>query len=115
MSAPGEIVRDSLAGWAARDMDRMVAEWAPDIVWDEITIEDPVTLEKPWSFTFAWRRMPGYTLLEYICEDNREFADEQGHQRINFGSKKCIRIHLTDPVARQGGCQTSASDVGVGR
>ena len=34
MSAPAEIVRDSLAGWAARDMDRMVADWAPDIVWD---------------------------------------------------------------------------------
>jgi ketosteroid isomerase-like protein len=34
VSAPVQIVRDSLAGWAARDMDRMVAEWAPDIVWE---------------------------------------------------------------------------------
>jgi hypothetical protein len=55
---------------------------APDIVWDEITIEDPSTLEKPWSFTFAYKRTPGYTLLEYICEDNREFVDEQGRQKI---------------------------------
>lgn len=61
---------------------------APDIVWDEITIEDPATLEKPWSFTFAYRRMPGYTLLEYICEDNREFADEQGRQKIRLDSPK---------------------------
>ena len=59
---------------------------APDIVWDEITIEDPVTLEKPWSFTFAYKRMADYTLLEYICEDNREYADEQGRQRIRIGA-----------------------------
>ena len=59
---------------------------APDIIWDEITIEDPVTLEKPWTFTFAYKRMPGYTLLEYICEDNREYADEQGRQKIRIGA-----------------------------
>jgi ketosteroid isomerase-like protein len=29
-----DIVRDSLAGWSERDMDRMVEDWAPDIVWD---------------------------------------------------------------------------------
>jgi hypothetical protein len=57
---------------------------APDIVWDEITIEDSVILEKPWTFTFAYKRMPGYTLLEYICEDNREYADEQGRQKIRI-------------------------------
>jgi hypothetical protein len=57
---------------------------APGIVWDEVTIEDPVTLEQPWTFTFAYKRMPGYTLLEYICEDNREYADEQGRQRIRL-------------------------------
>jgi hypothetical protein len=30
--------------------------------------------------------MPDYTLLEYICEDNREYADEQGLQKIRIGS-----------------------------
>jgi len=58
----------------------------PDQLWDEITIEDPVTLEKPWTFTFAYRRMPDYTLLEYICEDNREYIDEKGLQRMRLGS-----------------------------
>jgi hypothetical protein len=59
---------------------------APDIVWDEITIEDPPMLEKPWSFTFAYKRSPGYVLLEYICEDNREFVDDQGRQKIRVDS-----------------------------
>jgi hypothetical protein len=56
----------------------------PDVLWDEITVEDPVTLEKPWTFTFAYRRMPDYTLLEYICEDNREYIDDQGLQKMRL-------------------------------
>jgi hypothetical protein len=55
---------------------------APDILWDEITIEDPAVLEKPWTVTFAYRRMTDYDLLEYVCEDNREYADEQGVGRL---------------------------------
>ena len=51
---------------------------------DGITIEDPAVLEKPWSVTFAYRRMPNYTLLEYICEDNREYADEAGLQKLRI-------------------------------
>ena len=57
---------------------------SPDVLWDEITVTDPVTLEKPWTFTFAYRRMPDYTLLEYICEDNREYIDDQGLQRMRL-------------------------------
>ena len=56
----------------------------PDRLVDEITIEDPQTLEKPWTFTFTYRRMPDYTLLEYICEDNREYIDDQGLQRMRL-------------------------------
>jgi len=55
---------------------------ANGILRDEITIEDPAVLEKPWTFTFGYRRMSDYQLLEYICEDNREYADQNGVQRI---------------------------------
>ncbi len=51
---------------------------------DEITIEDPSVLEKQWTFTFGYRRMPDYQLLEYVCEDNREYADEKGVQKIRI-------------------------------
>jgi hypothetical protein len=60
---------------------------APDILWNEITIEDPVMLEKPWTYTVAYKRMPDYKLLEYICEDNREYADANGQQQIRIGPK----------------------------
>ena len=56
----------------------------PDRLVDEITIEDPQKFEKPWTFTFTYRRMPDYTLLEYICEDNREYIDDQGLQRMRL-------------------------------
>jgi hypothetical protein len=56
---------------------------------DEITIEDPAILEKPWTFTFGYRRMQDYQLLEYVCEDNREYADSNGVQQIRIpGVKK---------------------------
>ncbi|HEU4619966.1 MAG TPA: hypothetical protein VFV10_18155 [Gammaproteobacteria bacterium] len=55
----------------------------PDILWDEITIDDPDVLTKPWQLTFAYKRMPGYEILEYVCEDNREGADENGVLRLN--------------------------------
>jgi hypothetical protein len=57
----------------------------PDILWDEITIEDPAVLEEPWTVTFAYRRMPDYELIEYVCEDNREYADEDGVTRLRVG------------------------------
>jgi hypothetical protein len=62
-----------------RERMRLVA---PDTLWNEITIEDSAVLEQPWVFTFAYQRMKDYTLLEYICEDNREYADDQGLQKI---------------------------------
>jgi hypothetical protein len=58
-----------------------------DIIWNEITMEDPAILEKPWTIRFAYRRMPDYTLLEYICEDNREYADEQGRQKMRLNPR----------------------------
>jgi hypothetical protein len=56
----------------------------PDILWDEITIEDPGVLERPWTVTFAYRRMPDYEIIEYVCEDNREYADEAGATRLRL-------------------------------
>jgi len=56
------------------------------ILRDEITIEDPAILEKPWTFTLGYRRMSDYQLLEYICEDNREYADDKGIQQIRIPS-----------------------------
>jgi hypothetical protein len=33
----------------------------------------------------GYRRTPGYKLLEYVCEDNREYVDESGMTRLRIG------------------------------
>ncbi|HEX4023171.1 MAG TPA: hypothetical protein VHX52_00485 [Steroidobacteraceae bacterium] len=45
---------------------------SPDKFQDAITVIDPVYLTQPWSFTWTYQRDPGYKILEYVCEDNRE-------------------------------------------
>jgi hypothetical protein len=55
---------------------------APDILHDQITIEDPVTLEKPYTYTLAFRRMPDYEMVEFVCDNNREYIDEKGVVRL---------------------------------
>ena len=53
-----------------------------EILRDEITIEDPVVLEKPWTFTMSYKRIANYQMLEYICEGNRYYVDENGQQKM---------------------------------
>jgi len=49
-----------------------------DILHDQITIDDPIVLEKPVTYTLAYRRMPDYEMVEFVCDNNREFIDEKG-------------------------------------
>ncbi len=60
---------------------------APDILQDEITVTDPAVLTGPWKFTDAYRRMPGYEMLEYVCEDNREYVDDKGQTQLRLGGQ----------------------------
>ncbi|MEP7242352.1 MAG: hypothetical protein ABI885_01555 [Gammaproteobacteria bacterium] len=55
-----------------------------EILHDEITIEDPVALEKPFTYTNGYRRMPDYEMLEYVCENNRDYVDENGVTRMRL-------------------------------
>jgi hypothetical protein len=55
---------------------------APDILHDQITIEDPVVLEKPMVYTLAYTRLPDYEMVEFVCDNNREFIDEKGVVRM---------------------------------
>jgi hypothetical protein len=58
---------------------------APDYLHDQITIEDPVALEKPVTYTLAYRRMPNYKMVEFVCENNREYVDANGAVKLRLG------------------------------
>ena len=60
---------------------------APDILHDQITIEDPVVLEKPFTYTVGFRRIPAYEMLEYVCENNRDYVDQNGVTRMRLQPK----------------------------
>jgi hypothetical protein len=57
---------------------------APDVLHDQITIEDPVVLEKPFTYTLAYRRIPDYEMVEFVCDNNREYIDETGRVRMRI-------------------------------
>ena len=57
----------------------------PDVLHDQITIEDPVVLEKPFTYTLGYRRLADYKMVEFVCENNREYIDEQGRVRMRTG------------------------------
>jgi hypothetical protein len=58
---------------------------APDYLHDQITHEDPVALEKPVTYTLAYRRMPNYKMVEFVCENNREYVDANGAVKLRLG------------------------------
>jgi hypothetical protein len=60
----------------------------PDVLHDQITIDDPVVLEKPFTYTLAYRRLPNYEMVEFVCENNREYVDEQGRVRMKIGGEQ---------------------------
>ncbi len=59
----------------------------PDVLHDQITIDDPVVLEKPMVYTLAYRRLPDYEMVEFVCDNNREYVDEHGVVRMKVKDK----------------------------
>jgi len=57
---------------------------APDVLHDQITIDDPVVLEKPMTYTLAYQRVPNYEMVEFVCDNNREYVDEKGVVRMRI-------------------------------
>ena len=42
---------------------------------NDVTGEDPEFLTGPWKWKWVYQRRPNYKMYEYVCEDNREYAD----------------------------------------
>jgi hypothetical protein len=69
----------------AMRVDERMYPTGPDTFEDKITVTDPEYLTAPWTFTYHYKRKPGYDLNEYICENNQEYADPKtGAQRLDI-------------------------------
>ena len=60
---------------------------AADVLHDQITLDDPVVLEKPVTYTLAYRRLPKYEMVEFVCDNNREYVDDKGVVRMKLPEK----------------------------
>lgn len=59
----------------------------PDLLENQITIEDPKFLAQPYKFTFGYRRNPEYRIMEYICDNNRNRFDAEGKVSLEVAPK----------------------------
>jgi hypothetical protein len=60
---------------------------APNLLENQVTIEDPEFLAKPYQFTFGYRRNPEYRIMEYICDNNRNRFDAEGNVSLEVAPK----------------------------
>ena len=68
-------------------IDERIRLLSHDIFEDQVTVTDPEYLTEPWKFTWKYVRKPGYKILEYVCESNREYEDPKtGGTRMRIGT-----------------------------
>ena len=60
---------------------------APGALEDQITIEDPLVLEKPVTYKLSYMFVPDYEMVEFVCENNREYVDENGIVHMKLRDK----------------------------
>jgi hypothetical protein len=57
----------------------------PDLIENILYLEDPVAFTKPWTVRRTYKRMPGWEISEYVCEENnRNPVDENGNTTITL-------------------------------
>jgi hypothetical protein len=59
----------------------------PDLLENQITIEDPAVLVRPYKFTFGYKRSPEYRIMEYNCDNNRYSPDAEGKSSLDVSTK----------------------------
>ena len=60
-----------------------IRRMSPEILHDQITIDDPVVMEEPYTYTLAYSLLPeDYEMVEFVCENNREYIDENNIVRM---------------------------------
>ena len=60
---------------------------APGLLENQITIDDPGRLARPYVFTFGYKRNPGYRIMEYICDNNRNRYEADGSVSLEVTPK----------------------------
>lgn len=65
-------------------VDEKLRRTGPDTMEDQITITDPQYLTGPWTFTYHYKKMTGYKLGEFVCENNRDYDPKTDSQKLDL-------------------------------
>jgi len=60
---------------------------SPDMLEDHIVIDDPQILNKPYVFSYRYKKSD-YKIGEYICDDNQIVIDKEGGTHLNLESNQ---------------------------
>ena len=52
-----------------------------DTIHDQLTIEDPLALTRPWKQTIVYSKRPDWRIKEYSCQENNRDAPDASGQR----------------------------------
>ena len=67
-------------------VDERITVTSPTTFEDQMTVTDPEYLTKPWTWTYKFVRKADYKINEFVCEDNRVYADPvTGKQKLRIG------------------------------
>jgi hypothetical protein len=86
-------VREDVKLWdlLPRSADMRITErlrlTAPNMLQNEVTIEDPAVLIKPYKLVFHYKKQPTYRITEYICDHNRNTVDSNGNVHLDLTPK----------------------------
>jgi hypothetical protein len=53
---------------------------------DRVSIEDPKTFTKPWTWLIDLKRVPGIRIGEYVCENQRNGVGVNGETDVELQS-----------------------------
>lgn len=65
-------------------VDEVMLRTGPDTMEDRIVISDPEYLTEPWRFTYHYKKMTGYKLGEFVCENNRDYDPKTDSQKLDL-------------------------------
>jgi hypothetical protein len=57
-----------------------------DTMEDRMTIDDPKTFTKPWTWVITLKHLPGMKIAEYVCENQRNGVDASGNTGVQLKS-----------------------------
>jgi hypothetical protein len=73
---------------ANRQINERLRKLDADHFENQVTVTDPEFLTEPWKWQWVYQRRPNYKMYEYVCEDNREYADPvTGKQRLRIDTE----------------------------